>query len=163
MPKPSDIILLNVVGTNGVTRKTKPVQRRFNGIGEQIDDAGKPVPGTPGLSGLPGEGGASTAPVFPQEQYSKALAKGLSGAQEAKDILFAHSQQVVQWEKSGGGGSEEMGIVNAALNYCYTVEGFLPQDGDGFVLKRENLNITKQPLTEGRQLWTVQGTAIYGA
>jgi hypothetical protein len=152
-----NLILLNVIGTNGQTRQQKVVAERFDTEGHILDAQGNVVPGKPGLTLMLG---GVAAPDFPALEYAAAQKSGDKAKISA--VLLAHSEMVAAWEASNEGGTDELKIAKACLQYCVDHQGFLDHDGDGFVLKLENLDITVNDLTTGGKLYTVAGTAVFG-
>jgi hypothetical protein len=156
----TDIILVNVVGTNGTTREQRTITRRFNGAGVALDDKGKPNFEEAGLKNLPSGTGAQ-APNFPQDEYAKAQATGK--ADEIQKVLLAHAKQVEQWQKTQGGGSEELALAKAVQDYCVEVHGFVREDAEAFVLKLDDIDVKRDELPDKRSLYTVSGAAVFGA
>lgn len=157
-----DIIMLSVVGTNGSTRQQRTIATRFNGLGEELNNQGQPVVGGARLRGLP-TGASASAPSFPIDSYTTAIGKGTAGAAEARAILQAHEQKVAAWEKESGGGATTQ-VASAALLYLKEVHDFSIEADDSkrFVVKRENIDVSVQDLPDGRSLYTVAGTAVFG-
>jgi hypothetical protein len=158
----SDIVIVNVTGTNGTTRHQKTITRRFNGAGLPLNDDGQ-VDGTSTerLSNLP-TGTVSKAPDFPTSQFLAAQSKGAEGIEEIKAIQLAYAQQFAAWEKSQGGGNDNLQVAKSVLEYAKTFHGFAEEDGDHFVMKLENLDVVTTQLSDGRSLFTVAGSAIFG-
>jgi hypothetical protein len=160
----NDIIMVNVVGTNGTTRHQKTIAEKFNGAGNilnqdgQIDGTRKDV-----LRNLPNGATVSKAPDFPTSQFLAAQAKGAAGIEEIKAIQIAYAEQFAAWEKSNGGGNENLQVAKAVLDYAKEFHGFQETDGDHFVMKLENLDVVTTTLNDGRTLFTVGGTAVFGA
>lgn len=161
MLKPQDLIVVQVNGTNPETRQTKAFSARFTGEGVRVDDFGNPMPAKPGLTNLPtGTGGGAVAiPEFPHAAFASAQAKGdLKGV---KEIQLSYAQALNAVEKQNGGVNPLQQIVSRVLDYAYQNEGFLAQDGNGFVLKQENLSVT--PVTvQDKTIYQISGTAVYG-
>ena len=156
----TDIILVNVVGTNGETRQQRTITRRFNGAGYELNDKGAVESGVAVLKGLPL--GTSKAPDFPQDEYLKAQAAN-DGA-KISAIMLAHAERVEAWQKSQGGGSEEMQLAKIVQDYCVEVHDFTRQDdGPKFVLTLDDIDVKSDELKDGRTLYTVSGTAVFGA
>jgi hypothetical protein len=158
----NDIIMINVTGTNGQTRHQKTITRRFNGGGLPLNDDGQ-VEGSNSeiLRNLPGT--ASTkAPDFPTEKFLSAQVKGAGGVEEIKAIQIAYAEQFAAWEKSQGGGNENLQIAKSVLDYTKEFHGFQEVDGDHFVMKLENLDVVTTTLKDGRTLYTTTGTAVFG-
>ena len=159
----NDIIMVNVTGTNGTTRHQKTITRRFNGAGLPLNDDGQ-VDGTSKevLRNLPG-GATSKAPDFPTEAFLAAQAKGIAGIAEIKAIQVAFAEQFVAWEKSQGGGNENLQVAKSVLEYAKEFHGFIDNgDGDAFIMKLENLDVVTTTLKDSRTLFTVSGTAVFG-
>lgn len=158
----NDIIMVNVTGTNGTTRHQKTITRRFNGAGLPLNDDGQ-VDGTSPdrLRSLP-TGTVSKAPDFPTAQFIAAQGKGAAGIDEIKSIQIAYAEQFAAWEKSQGGGNENLQIAKAVLDYTKEFHGFQEVDGDHFVMKLENLDVVTTTLKDGRTLYTTTGTAVFG-
>jgi hypothetical protein len=158
----NDIVIVNVVGTNGSTRNQKTVTRRFNGAGQPLNDDGQ-VSGASAeaLRNLP-SGETQKAPDFPMPEYLAAQNKGAAGAEEVQQILIAHAERTEAWKKSIGGGNEDLQIVKSVIEYTKEFHNFKEQDGNWFVIKPENLAVTKQTLPDKRTLFTVAGTAVFG-
>jgi len=150
-----DTILVNVNGTNKDTRQQKAVFGRFNGLGNPIDNTGSVIAG----AGLKLAGGVAEAPPFPIAEYQAAVkAKDTEAMQ---DITSAHADVVEAWSENQGG-STELQIANAVLDYCVTEHTFLREDGNGFVLKLDNLDVQRNELKDGAVMYTVSGTAVFG-
>jgi hypothetical protein len=158
--KTTDLIMLNVTGTNGTTRNQKTISRRFNGLGQDLDDNGQPSGKADVLRNLPIDGQSSKAPDFPTAAFVEAQAKG--DAATLKQIQIAYAEQFSQWEKSQGGGNENLQVAKSALEYTKEFHGFREEDGDHFVMKLENLDVVTTTLKDGRTLYTVAGTAVFG-
>ena len=148
-------ILVNVNGTNKETREQKAVFGRFNGEGKPIDNTGNVISGT-ALALL---GTATDAPAFPIAEYTAAVKAGDIDGMAA--ITSAHQDVVEAWTENQGG-SVELQIANAVLDYCVKEHGFLREDGNGFVLKLDNLDVQRNELKDGRKMYTVSGTAVFG-
>lgn len=159
----NDIIMVNVVGTNGTTRHQKTITAKFNGAGLPLNADGK-IDGssTEVLRNLP-NGTVSKAPDFPAAAFAAAQAKGLAGVDEIKAIQIAYAEQFAAWEKSQGGGNTNLQLAKAVLEYAKEFHGFIETDGDAFVMKLENLDVSTTTLNDGRTLFTVAGTAVFGA
>lgn len=159
----NDIIMVNVVGTNGTTRHQKTITAKFNGGGLPLNADGK-IDGasTEVLRGLP-NGSVSKAPDFPATAFAAAQAKGLAGVDEIKAIQIAYAEQFAAWEKSQGGGNANLQLAKSVLEYAKEYHGFIETDGDAFVMKLENLDVSTTTLNDGRTLYTVAGTAVFGA
>ena len=151
-----DTILVNVNGTNKETREQKAVFGRFNGEGAPIDNTGNVISGT----ALKFLGDVSDAPAFPIAEYTAAVKSGDLEGMAA--ITSAHQDLVEAWTENQGG-SKELQIANAVLEYCVTEHGFLRDDGNGFVLKLDNLDVQRNELKDGRKMYTVSGTAVFGS
>ena len=159
----NDIIMVNVTGTNGTTRHQKTITRRFNGAGQPLNDNGQVDFGsTEVLRNLP-TGSSAPAPDFPIEKFKAAQAKGAAGAAELSAIQVAYAEQYSQWEKSQSGGSESLETAKSVLAYTKEFHDFREEDGNHFVMKLENLDVSQQKLNDGRTLSTVSGTAVFGA
>lgn len=166
-----DIIMVNVTGTNGATRHQKTISRQFNGAGQRLTDDGKvDVTATEVLRNLPG-GSGTAAPEFPSAEFAAAQAKTASnnpslkqeGLTEIKAIQLAYANQINAWEKSQGGGNEKLQLAKSVLEYTKEFHDFKEVDGDWFVMKLENLDVTTVKLNDGRTMYQVTGTAIFGA
>jgi hypothetical protein len=158
----NDIVMVNVTGTNGTTRHQKTISRRFNGAGLPLNDDGKPVGDSAEvLRNLP-SGTATKAPDFPTAKFLEAQGKGAEGAAEIKAIQIAYAQQFSDWEKSQGGGSENLQVAKSVLEYAKEFHAFQETDGDHFVMKLDNLDVVTTTLSDGRTLYTVTGTAVFG-
>ena len=153
----NDIIMVNVVGTNGSTRQQRTISARFNGQGFELNDKGQAVSESPVLTDLPGSG-ATPAPAFPQDEYSAAG----SDAEKIKQVMLAHAERVTVWQQSQTGGSEEVRIAKAVLNFLVKVHQFITEDGEGFVVKLENIDVKRDTLKDGRSLFLATGTAVFG-
>jgi hypothetical protein len=157
--KNNDLILVNVVGTNPQSRQQKVVSRRFTGLGIAIDTEGQPTGQAP--LNVAGMAGGNKAPDFPVAEYIAAQAEG---KEQVDAVMLAHSERIAAWEKSGTGGSVELKLAKAVQEYCVENEGFIADgDGDGYILKLENLDVKVDNLPDNRDLWLVQGTAVFGA
>lgn len=158
----TDIIQINVVGTNGETRHQKSITRSFNGLGQLIDDNGVPVAGSDEvLRNLPNGAGAPL-PEFPTAAFQAAAAKGAAGLGEVKAIQMAYAQQVAEYEKANQGGSEKLQIAKAVLEYTKEKHGFREEDGNWFVMKLADLEVFSAQAKDGRTVWTVAGAAVFG-
>ena len=166
----NDIIMVNVTGTNGTTRNQKTISRQFNGAGQRLNDNGQVDLSTGEvLRNLP-TGSGVAAPEFPQAEFAAAQAKmGSSdpavkaqGVKEVKEIQLAFATLINQWEKQQGGGSEKLVLVKSVLNYTKEFHGFSEEDGNHFVIKPENLDVTTVALADGRSMYQVAGTAVFG-
>lgn len=168
--KQNDIVMVNVTGTNGTTRHQKNISRSFNGAGQRIDDNGK-IDTTSGevLRNLPGAS-SGAAPEFPAAEFAQAQAKTGSadpadkakGLEQIKAIQIAYATLINQWEKSQGGGNEKVVLAKSVLEYTKEFHGFQETDGDHFVMKLENLDVTTIALNDGRTMYQVAGTAVFG-
>lgn len=165
-----DIIMVNVTGTNGQTRNQKTISRQFNGQGQRLNDDGKVDNASPeALRNLPG-GDGSAAPEFPAADFASAQAQTSSadvsvkqaGLAKIKQIQLAFAQQITAWEKSLGGGNEKLQLAKSVLDYCKEFHGFREEDGNWFVIKLENLDVTTTKLNDGRTMYQVAGTAVFG-
>jgi hypothetical protein len=158
----NDIIMVNVTGTNGTTRHQKTITRRFNGAGLPLNDDGQ-VDGQSAevLRNLP-SGQVTKAPDFPTTQFLAAQSKGAAGIEEIKAIQIAYAEQFAAWEKSQGGGNENLQIAKSVLEYTKEFHGFVEVDSDAFVMKLENLDVVTTTLKDSRSLFTVSGTAVFG-
>jgi len=158
--KSTDIIYIRVAGTNPSTREQKRVSKRFNGIGQELADNGEVLAGGATLKGLAEASSAGEMPVMPAA-YFKAQEDG--DIAKIKQLLTEHSEKIAAWQSANGGGSPEVRLAKAALQYCYDNEGFLPNDGNGYVLKLENLDVKTDTIKEGGySVFMVAGTAIFG-
>jgi hypothetical protein len=158
----NDIIMVNVTGTNGTTRHQKTITRRFNGAGTPLNDDGQADLGNKEqLRNLP-SGAMTQAPDFPTAQFIAAQSKGLDGVNEIKAIQIAYAEQFAAWEKSQGGGNENLQVAKSVLDYAKEFHGFREEDGDHFVMKLENLDVVTTTLSDGRTLYTTTGTAVFG-
>jgi hypothetical protein len=158
----NDIVMINVTGTNGTTRHQKTITRRFNGAGLPLNDDGQvDASSAEALRNLPSGGGVK-APDFPTAQFLAAQSKGFEGVDEIKTIQIAYAEQFAAWEKSQGGGNENLQIAKSVLGYAKEFHGFQEVDGDHFVMKLENLDVVTTQLKDGRTLFTTTGTAIFG-
>lgn len=157
----NDIVLVNVTGTNGTTRHQKTIARRFNGAGQALNDNGQvDVTAKEALRNLP-SGVAANPPEFPMAEFNAAsAAKDIA---RLKAIQLAYGTKLKEWEQAQGGGSEELQIAKSVLEYTKEFHGFRETDGDHFIMKLENLDVTKAPLPDGRTVYTVAGTAVFGA
>lgn len=159
-----DIVMINVTGTNGTTRHQKTITRRFNGMGLPLNDDGQvDAANAEVLRNLPTGAAVSKAPDFPTAQFLAAQGKGAAGIDEIKAIQIAYAEQFAAWEKSQGGGNANLQIAKSVLEYTKEFHGFIETDGDAFVMKLENLDVTQTTLKDGRSLFTVAGTAVFGA
>jgi hypothetical protein len=159
----NDIIMVNVVGTNGTTRHQKTISEKFNGAGLPLNADGQ-VDGVRAdrLRNLP-NGSVTKAPDFPAVAFAAAQAKGLAGVDEIKAIQIAYAEQFAAWEKSQGGGNANLQVAKSVLEYAKEFHSFIETDGDAFVMKLENLDVSTTTLNDGRTLYTVAGTAVFGA
>jgi len=159
----NDIVMINVTGTNGTTRHQKTITRRFNGDGMPLNDDGQVEAGNvERLRSLP-NGLVVQAPDFPTSQFLTAQQKGSAGIDEIKAIQIAYAEQFAAWEKSQGGGNENLQIAKSVLEYAKEFHAFREEDGDHFVMKLENLDVVTAQLKDGRTLYTTTGTAVFGA
>lgn len=168
--KANDIVMVNVTGTNGTTRHQKNISRSFNGAGERLTDNGQ-VDNSSGerLRNLPGAASAA-APEFPTAQFAQAQqdtgssdpAVKAKGVETIKSIQIAYAQLIQQWEKAQGGGNEKLVLAKSVLEYAKEFHGFKEVDGDWFVMKLENLDVTTTTLNDGRTMYQVAGTAVFG-
>lgn len=166
----NDIVMVNVTGTNGTTRHQKNISRSFNGAGSRINDNGQ-VDDTTGevLRNLPGAS-SGAAPEFPAAEFAQAQkdtgssdpAVKAKGVEKIKAIQIAYATLIQQWEKSQGGGNEKLVLAKAVLEYTKEFHGFKETDGDWFVMKLENLDVTTTALNDGRTMYQVAGTAVFG-
>lgn len=161
----SDIIMVNVTGTNGSQRHTKAITRRFSGVGIELDDDGQAKSGsTETLNDLPSGSAQKAPPAFPQTSFNAAAALGAAGLPKMKEIQAAYNQELAAYEQALGGGSPASKLVSSVLGYLQKVHNFSIEadDSSKFVVKRENLEVNTHTLADGRTLWTVTGTAIFG-
>lgn len=170
--QPQDIIIVNVTGTNGQTRHQKNISRSFNGQGQRLNDDGKVTDeGGEVLRNLPTGGAAGDQPVFPLEKFQAAAKKMSSpnaaeraaAVQEQQNIQLAYADQLTAWEKKQGGGNEKLQIAKSVLDYCKEFHGFHEEDGNWFVMKLDNLEVTTGTLPDKRTYYQVSGTAVFGA
>jgi len=152
----NSLILLNVVGTNGQTRHQKVITERFNGQGQAIDTEGVPT-SAPGLA-LSIK--ASKAPDFPYDKYAAAQAAGDKA--EIQRIMLAHGEQIAKWNESQDGGTEQQQLIKAVIDYLKKVHDFHTEDGDWFVIKPENIDVTTNELKDGRTMYQIAGSAVFG-
>jgi hypothetical protein len=158
--KTTDLIRVNVTGTNGSTRKQSTISRVFDGTGARLDDKGQPYGGDEHLTNLPGDA-ATTIPPFPTEAFQAAMAA--NKVDEVKKIQLAYAQKIAEFEAQQGGGNESLQLAKAVLEYAKKFHGFREQDGDWFVMKLDNLDVSTLTLHDGRTMYTVQGAAVFGA
>lgn len=151
-------VFVNVTGTHPQTRGQKCVFKRFDGMGREINQDSSLVGGAPSLEGL--NVSSTTPPAYPQDEFNEAAKVGDYARMQG--ISLAHAEQVQAWQASQQGGTDETRIAKAVLAYCYQHQGFLAEDGDGFVLKLENLDVKRDELKEGGVIFTVSGTAVFG-
>jgi hypothetical protein len=158
--KTTDLIRINVTGTNGSTRKQSTISRVFDGAGNKLTDQGQ-VDGSSNekLVNLPGDG-ASSLPPFPADEFQKALAAG--DVESVKKIQLAYAERVAEFEAQSGGGNESLQLAKAVLEYAKKYHNFHEEDGNHFVMKLENLDVSKMTLKDQRTMYTVQGTAVFG-
>lgn len=157
---PQDLVFVSVVGVNGTTRKTKTVSQFFNGVGSPVDQNGQPTSATNGsLAGL-AKLNAAPLPTFDAVAY-QALIKG-GNASAAKSMLQGHLAAV---EDAQADGSIESGLLDSVYTWLCQFHGFRADDGDWFVLKREDLDIVVDtlPSQADRKLYTVSAQAVFGA
>jgi hypothetical protein len=166
----NDIVMVNVTGTNGSTRHQKNVSRQFSGAGIRLTDDGKPDTSSGEvLRNLP-TGASTAAPDFPAAKFAEiqALTASKDGAVKAKAVAdlkalnYAFAEQVQKWEKASGGGDENLQIAKSVLAYAKEFHDFRETDGDWFVMKLENLDVTQIKLNDGRSMFQVTGTAVFG-
>ena len=62
-------------------------------------------------------------------------------ADKIKAVMLAHAERVTAWQASQSGGTDEVRVAKAVLDYLVKVHGFLTQDGEGFVVKLENIDV----------------------
>jgi hypothetical protein len=160
----NDIIMVNVTGTNGTTRHQKTITRRFNGAGLPLNDDGQVDVTSPEvLRNLPNSGAVAKAPDFPTAQFLAAQGKGAAGIDEIKAIQIAYAEQFAAWEKSQGGGNENLQVAKSVLEYTKEFHNFAEVDNaEQFIMKLENLDVVTTTLKDGRTLATVSGTAVFG-
>lgn len=151
-------VLVNVQGTHPQSRAQRSVFKRFDGLGQEVDPQGQPVKDAPILEGL--NVATTTPPPFPQEAFNEAAKTG--SYEKMNSISVAHAEQVAAWQKSTSGGTDELNIGRSVLNYLYKHHGFLPEDGDGYVIKMDNIDVQKNDLNDGSSLFVVSGTAVFG-
>ena len=154
----NDLIIINVIGTNGTTRQQRTITRRFNGAGLELDDKGTAISVAAVLKNLPT--GTASAPPLPTDEYNAAVATG--DVSKIQAVMMAHAERVVAWQKTQGGGSDELALAKAVQDYCVEVHGFVREDAEAFVLKLDDIDVTKDTLKDGRSLYTVSGTAVFG-
>lgn len=166
----NDIIMVNVTGTNGTTRNQRTISRSFDGTGKRLNEAGQQDTNSAEiLRNLP-SGAVAEPPAFPAEAHAAALGKMASsnaatkaaGVEEAKQIQLAYAEQINAWEKLQGGGNEKLQIAKAVLEFTKEFHEFREDDGNHFVMKLENLDVTTTALADGRTMYQVTGTAIFG-
>lgn len=160
--KNTDLIVVNITGTNGSTRNQRTVTRVFDGTGTALNDQGKPAGLADTLRNLPTEGSIK-APDFPAQAYAAAQQKGEAGIAEGMAILKAFQEQVQAVEASANGGSTEAQIAKSVLAYLEEFHGFKQTDGDHFVIKLDDIDVTRQTLPDGRSSYLVAGSAVFGA
>ena len=71
--------------------------------------------------------------------------------------------QEMQVEQHPGAIGMAAKLVKSVIGYLKEFKGFLTEDGDGFVVKPENLVVNTSKLSDGRQMFTVTGAAVFGA
>ena len=153
----SDFIILTVTGRNPETRGTIDVLERFNGQGLVVDGSGNTVSGKNGLKLALG---GSKAPEFPVQEYEAARQAG--DKEKMNQLMVASAERLSAWQQQAGGGSEQLQLVRAAIQWLVEEKGFLTTDGNGFVIKEDNLDVTSQVNKEGRTIYTIAGTAVFG-
>lgn len=156
----ADLIFVSVVGVNGTTRKTKTVSQFFNGGGQPVDSNGQPTNiGIAPLKGLSGLSGVNLPP-FNADTY-QALVK--TGATTAAAAMLESHMAAVQAAKSTG--SIEVALLDRVYEWLCQQHGFRSDDGDWFVLKREDLDVVvdQLPSQADRSLYTISATAVFGA
>lgn len=156
-----DLIILNVTGTNGVSRNQKTISKRFNGLGQVLDDNGQPTGAADKLRNLP-TGEVALPPAFPGDAFGAAQLRG--DVAKMRSIQDAYGQQLAAWERSTKGGNEAVQIAKSALEYAKEFHAFSDRErDDAFIMKLENIDVTQTKLADGRTLYTVAGTAVFGA
>lgn len=156
LPAANTIIRVNVVGTDPKTRAYKPFNATFDGAGNLIGTSHEVIEPAklPLTIAQQGE-----APAFPIAEYVQAQATKDFAREKA--ILKAHQEAVEAYENASGGGSVELQIAKWALEYLTTFEGFLSTDGAGFVVKLDNLQVTRSTAGD-LTIYSVAGTAVFG-
>lgn len=157
----TDIIFINVTGTNGTTRKQATVTRKFNGAGQSLNDQGQPDGSGHVLRNLPtGDGTSASIPAFPVVEFEAArLSKDV---ERMKALQIAYGEQLAKHEAANGGSNEQAKLVASAINYLVEFHGFSVTDAQTFVVKPENLDVTVSKLPDSRAMYGVVGTAIFG-
>ena len=157
------IISVAVVGTNETTRETKNVVKNFDLNGNQLDTSGTPIPSAAKLNIDFSKTDDLPEPFFNNEAFKAAavvLDKPLMDS-----MLANHATAIEEWQKSSGGGTPALRIAKAVHAYCLTEEGFIEQDGEGYVLPLKNLDVSVNTQGEGptaQVVYVVAGTAVFG-
>lgn len=160
--KATDIIFVNVTGTHPNSRQSRTISEKFNGLGEHLNDAAAPSGRADRLRNLPTTNGASTPPAFPMDKFVEAQqANDVDGIQK---IQLAYAEQLDAYKKSQGGGSETVQVAKSVIEYCVEFHGFRTKDdGDFFIIKPENLEVTQKAMPNGSTQYSVAGAAVFGA
>lgn len=161
--KPTDLIYVNVTGTNHSTRNTKAITERFDGLGIAIDANGTALSTIPTLKNLPAAGGASKAmPLFPIAEIQ--AAQKVNDVPQVKAIQLAYAEQVKAYEAEQGSVSPNQAVAKSVMQYLEEVHGFRQEDSSShFILKADDIDVTVAALADsGRTLYTVSATAVFG-
>lgn len=157
----TDLIFINVTGTNPGSRDRRTISRRFNGDGQEIGDTGTPSISTRTLKNLPGNtSDAAPMPQFPDEEMKQAVLAKDTAAMKAIQVAFA--DQIDAYEAAQGSTNAHVQLVDSVVNHLVEYDGFLTTDGNGFVVKPENLEVSITNAPNGATVYQVSGTAIFG-
>lgn len=158
----TDIIRVNVTGTNGQSRKQSTISRVFDGLGRRLTDKGAVDQNSSEiLRSLPNGGVTQEMPEFPQSDFDKA--RSAKNAKRVQEIQIEYAERVAEWEKVTGGGNESLQIAKAVLAYAKEFHDFSEDNADKFVMKLDNLDVSTQELPDKRAMYIVSGTAVFGS
>jgi hypothetical protein len=153
-----DLIVVSVVGTNGHTRHQTTVQATWQGDGTAIGADGQPS-GGPALD-VSSLSDAAAAPELDVEAYRQAAK---AGGDALHNFMLAQAQRIAAWEQNQKGGSSEGRLARAVVDHLVKYHNFHREDGNWFVLKEDNLEVSSRKTETGRTIFMVSGSAVFGA
>lgn len=153
-----DLIVVSVVGTNGQTRHQTTVQATWQGDGTAIGADGQPS-GGPSLD-VSGLADATAAPELDIEAYRVAAQQG---GDALHNFMLAQAQRIAAWEQNQKGGTAEGRLARTVVDHLVKYHNFHREDGNWFVIKEENLEVTSRKTDTGRTIYMVSGSAVFGA
>ncbi len=158
----TDLLFLNVIGTNHSIRNTRTITKSFDGLGREVNDKGEVINATPQLLNLPAAGGVTRQmPAFPVAEVLAAQAA--NDVPQVKALQIAYAEQVKAYEAETGAITPNAQIGRSVMSYLERVHDFRQVDSpDHFVLKPDDIDVTVVAMPDGRSLYTVSASAVFG-